>query len=482
MNARLILLLLPVLASCAVSRNYNPNHKFSPTELQADYRLMRNILEEKHPALYWYTPKEEMDEVFDRGWAAIADSMTELQFGWQVLAPVLSAIHCGHTSFAMSRNWNRFIEDRAIPSFPLYLKIWSDTMMVLGNLHRNDTTFRRGTFIDAINGIRAQELIETMFSYMSADGYSNQLNYMRLSASFPYFHRNIYGLYPDYFVNYSDTAGNPGVKLVSFFEPEKPKKSKESKRARLTTEERLQRVRSVQYFDSTAVMTINRFMQGRLNRFYRQAFRELKKRGIQHLIIDLRANGGGDMNKSVLLTRYIKDSTFRVSDTTYAISQTFSPYTRYISKAFWNNIGLLLVTKKKQDGNYHFGYWENHTFKPKKKHHFDGNVFVLTGGYTFSASSLFANAVKGQENVTLVGEETGGGWYGNSGILIPNVTLPNTRLRIRLPFFKLVQYNHVDVKGTGVLPDVEVPVQWRDVIKRRDTTMEKAKALISGKE
>ena len=37
-----------------------------------------------------------------------------------------------------------------------------------------------------------------------------------------------------------------------------------------------------------------------------------------------------------------------------------------------------------------------------------------------------------QDNVTVVGEETGGGAYGNSAWLIPEVTLPETKVRFRI--------------------------------------------------
>ena len=75
--------------SCAVSKkNYDPNKKFSRQELQTDFLLLRNILEKKHPALYWYTPKDSMNYYFDSLYNNIADSMTELQFGWLVLAPL----------------------------------------------------------------------------------------------------------------------------------------------------------------------------------------------------------------------------------------------------------------------------------------------------------------------------------------------------------------------------------------------------------
>jgi hypothetical protein len=73
-------LLVPLLVSCAASRNYNPNKKYSKQQLQQDYTLLREILESKHPSLYWYTSKDSMDFYFDAGYNSIRDSMTELQF------------------------------------------------------------------------------------------------------------------------------------------------------------------------------------------------------------------------------------------------------------------------------------------------------------------------------------------------------------------------------------------------------------------
>ena len=145
-------------------------------------------------------------------------------------------------------------------------------------------------------------------------------------------------------------------------------------------------------------------------------------------------------------------------------------------------MGLLFLSHKEDDGKYHFGFWERHTFTPKRRNHFDGDVYVLINGLTFSASSLFCNSVKGQKNITLVGEETGGGWYGNSGIMIPDIILPRTKLRVRLPFFRIVQYNHVAVKGTGVIPDIYIKPVYEDVVHDVDTKMKRVKEIISVKE
>ena len=476
-------ILLPLIFSCTVSKNYNPNKKYSREALQADYTLFRTILEKKHPSLYWYTSRDSMNFYFDNGYRSIADSMTELQFGWTVLAPVTKAIRCGHTGFAMSKDWNEFIKNKRIPSFPLYVKVWNDTLMVVANQNKQDTSIKRGDFIKSINGVPSADLIKIMLRYMVADGYAENVNYIRLSSSFPYFHRNVFGLYPKYFVQFTDSTGLEKSTLLSYYAPPKDttKKDRSLEKPRpgkVRAKRKLANTRSLTFDTGYALMTLNRFTRGRLGPFIRSSFRQMRKNNTQNLIIDIRANGGGDINKSVLLTRYLSEAPFKVADSVFSKSKNFKPFSPYISHSFFNNIGLTFLTRKRADDRYHFGFWERHVYAPKKKNHFKGKVFILINGLTFSASTLFCNAIEDQPNVLTVGEETGGGAYGNSGVLIPTMTLPNTRLRVRLPFFRLVQYRHVAEKGAGVAPELFIGPDWRDILEGVDTKLEAVKKMI----
>jgi hypothetical protein len=477
--------------SCAVSnKNYEPNKKFSKHELQQDYSLLRHILEEKHPALYWYTSKDSMNYYFDSLYNNIADSMTEFQFGWKILAPLTRQIHCGHTSFGMSKNWNRFIKEKRIPSFPLQVKIWDDTIVVTANLNRKDTVFKRGSLITSINGMRNHELIQRMLLYLPLDGYADNVNNLRLSSNFPYYHRNIFGIYKNYRVGYIDSSGRESAVLVPIYQPiadttkKKPKIEHVQKISRKKAKkERIENARSLEIDSSlhTAIIVLNTFSNGEglhLKTFLKRSFKTIKEQQVKNLILDLRSNGGGDVTMYVKLTRYLRNTKFKVADTSYAKAKNLAPYSRYIKQGFFNNVGLFFLTKKQRDGNFHFGYWERHNYYPTTENHFDGKVYVLINGPTFSASTLFCNAVKGQNNITLVGEETGGGWHGNSGIMIPDITLPITKLRMRLPLFKIVQYNHVAKDGRGVSPDIFIPPTVEGVRKNIDRKMEIVKAMI----
>ncbi|GAC1589434.1 MAG: hypothetical protein NVS3B19_09480 [Ginsengibacter sp.] len=495
MKASCALFFLSVIiffSSCSVTKNYNANKKYDPQTLRDDYTLLRNILEAKHPSLYWYTPKDSMEVYFDKGYKSITDSMTELQFGWGVIAPLLSNIHCGHTSFSMSKGWNHFIRNKRIPSFPLFLKTWSDSMVVIGNLDKKDSLFKKGTIITAVNDIRNKELLKYMYGFLSQDGYENNINNLRLSTGFPYYHRNIFGLYKNYSINYIDSKGNEKRKIIHYFDPtpDTSKKAKDSLKTiqknipekhqkHLTRKERLNNLRSltIKQQENTATISLSTFSKGGLKTFFNESFQKIHAANIKNLVIDIRGNGGGEISNYVALTRYIRNSKFRVSDTSFAKVRSLAPYTGHIRQGFITNIGLKLLTRKKE-GEYHFRYWERHLFTPKKINHFNGNVYVLTNGFTFSASALFCNALKGQQNVKIIGENTGGGWYGNSGIFIPEIILPNTKLRVRLPLFRIVQYNHPPIKGTGILPDIRVDPTVKSIIENKDLKLEKVKELI----
>ncbi len=484
--------LLLILVSCAVSnKNYNPGKKYTRLQLQQDYSLLRNILEKKHPALYWYTSKDSMNFYFDSLYNVIADSMTELQFGWQVLAPLTQKIHCGHTSFSMSTHWDKYIKDKVIPSFPLYVRVWGDTMVVIGNLNKKDSIIKRGTLITSINGIRNIELFQKLFQYMPLDGYSTNVNYLRLSSSFPYYHRNIFGIYKNYRVGYIDSLGVEKTTLLPMFSPMADSFAKKirtdsiiKKKHKPTKKQRKEVFRSmvIDSTNNTAILTLNTFTNGEgnhLRRFIKHSFKTIKQRQIKNLIVDLRKNGGGDVNMSVLLTKYLRNTSFSFADTAYAVTKSLSPYSKYFKPGFVDNISLRFITRQKKDGFYHFGYLERHKFYPKTKNHFEGKIYVLTSGFTFSASSIFCNAVKGQKNVLIAGEETGGGWYGNSGLLIPDIILPVTKLKVRLPLFKIVQFKHVQLKGGGVMPDILIPPTLASVKENVDKKMELVKHLIS---
>src|SRR5688500_382018 len=66
--------------SCTTSRPSVVTKKYPAKKLKEDYKIFQGALEESHPGLYWFTPKNEIDKEFAEAYASIKDSMTERQF------------------------------------------------------------------------------------------------------------------------------------------------------------------------------------------------------------------------------------------------------------------------------------------------------------------------------------------------------------------------------------------------------------------
>lgn len=436
--------------------------------IRADYILFRHILETTHPSIYWYTTKDSMDYYFNQVYNSLNDSMTEIQFRDQ-LSYAISKLDCGHTSVKSSKAFNKYVDTASSLAFPFALKFWADTMVITANLRRNDPILQRGTIVNSINGYTARALTDTLFNYITTDGHSINGKYQSLSTGFAFanLYKNVIGLRDSFDIRYIDSMGNESqawVKPYDFKADTLDKKSLNHGTPAKGKNPDKKKEKAFFFYSSanlqldtvmkTGFMTVATFdRSNHLKKFFRRSFKEIHKQKIKNLIIDVRSNGGGDAGLSTMLTKYIIDHKFKIADSLYTIKPP-SEYKKYIAKSFLNGILISLVTKKEKDGKYHFRYFEKHYNSPKKNNHYNGQVFILIGGNSFSATTLFAGDLKGQKNVTLVGEETGGGYYGNTAWIIPNVTLPNTGLRFRLPRFRMVVNKDRIKDGRGIIPDV----------------------------
>jgi hypothetical protein len=482
-----VLYLIILITGCSTARHsFSPGKYIPKHQLQQDFNVFRNVLEEGHPSLYWYTPKDSMDAVFDLAYNRLPDSMTEPGFR-TLLSYVTSRINCGHTSVRYSKKYSKFLDTARRKQFPLSIKFWEDTAVIYANLNRGDTVLTRGTLIKSINGYPISFYKDSLFRFLSMDGNGITHKYQTLSNQgvFGGWYRNVFGLNDRFAIGYQSVNGTTGTLEVPVYDPAKrghdskpPGTKKPGRRERKKYAIRSSRNVIFDASSSTAVLTLNTFSRGNnLTGFIKKTFRRLDQMNIQHLVIDVRSNGGGNVGIANLLTRLIIDHRFKMADSLYAINKR-SRYGKFIQNYGWNKLSMSLITRKRSDGKYHFGYFERHYFFPKKRNHYDGTVYIVTGGNSFSATTLFANALKGQKNVLLVGEETGGAAYGNTAWMIPEVTLPNSKIRFRLPKFRMVVDKDITKTGRGVQPDVKAGPNIESIRKGIDPKLEKVKQMI----
>ena len=477
-----------LLNSCVVSKLPQEiiAQKYAAVDLQQDVIILKQILEANHPGLYTYTPKNSMDLYFNSTLQSITDSLNEFQFK-NKLAWLVSHIRCGHTSVSHSKAYQNAVQKVKQPQFPLLIKAWNDSLVVINNLRKSDRIFKRGTIITSINGINNRQLLDSMFSFINTDGYNNNFKDQISSFNFPAFYKIAFGLTDTFNIGYIDSSGKNVTAVVPLFNPIVDTTAHADLLSPNLTHKQLRQLKkladrklSIDSATSTAYMQLNTFSGSGFRSFFKHSFKQLKNVGIQNLIVDLRLNGGGNISNSTLFTKYISNHSFTIADSIEAKNKSLR-YSHFIHPSFIYWLSMQFFARKKEDGAYHFNYYEKHQYKPKSTNHFDGNVYFIQGGYTYSASCLLLSVVKGQHNVTLVGEETGGGGYSINAVHLPIIKLPNTGLQVELPLYRMILHNTGSEKGRGIMPDINIQPTAAAIQNGVDIKLNKVKGLIQSK-
>jgi hypothetical protein len=462
--------------------------KIAPALLIKDLHTLQKVIVQNHPSMYWYTPKDSMDYFFSAALASVKDSMSVWEFR-TVVASYLANIKCGHTSVLFSPKLTKLYAAYKYPQFPLQLKVWKDSAVVIGNVYTKDSILKRGTIVTAINQLPIKPIMDSLYSIISTDGNSINFKSQVLTNNFSGWYKARFGNADSlYQISYIDSAGNDRTTSIAAYVPPKPKKDSLSKSTAVNSKTKTPKPAPIKKWTllvdstaNTAFMNLSSFSGKGFRRFIRRSFRTIHSRGVKNLVIDLRSNGGGEIKNSTLLTRYISDHSFKIADSVVAKNRGIRkiPISSYLDIMGYT-LAKVMISKKASGGGFHINRYEKHYHAPITKNHFDGSVYILQGGYTFSASTLFTSPLIKQKNVTIVGEETGGGYYGNSAILIPSIKLPHSKLLFRLPLYRMVM-DKTRPKGGGVIPDVLVEPSSYAIKLGIDNKLEAVKKMIQQK-
>ncbi len=465
-----------------------------PPQLQSDFTLLRNALEEAHPALHRFTTKRELDAEFARAEAKLTQPMTVLQFR-HLLAPVLSAIKDGHTGF---RNYQGDEISTLIASakqFPLALAFESTRGFVLLNEGADDRV-KPGMEVLAINGRSLAEILRQILPNLTADGDVQTWKMYQLGIARGLFQIDQLG--SPYRTGFSESyrlyIGNPGSFKTTLRDP-RTRKTVVVDLAGVTVAEaavnaetnlvhrdvfnglgtlradNLHQRQSIRYLDGedTALLIPqwNRNSPG----FFKETFAELKSKGTKNLIIDVRGNTGGFDQIPVLLFSYLTSTEFHAIEgnrmNTYQPS--FKQYTSLgdidpvTDTYFGSAVGIW-----KPDPNGGWLMTEQYPsigVQKPSENHFDGPVYVLIDGGGFSATPAFTVLADYYKRATFVGEETGGVGSGGAGSDV-GPTLPESHLHVGFPMESYFLDVDKGIRRRGTLPKSRSQADHRRSRKR----------------
>lgn len=439
-----LILAIQIIASHGQSQT-DYAKKIAPELLKQDFKVLRDSLQSLHAGLYRYKSPAEMNAAFDRCYAHLGRPMTETGF-FAIVSSLVSSIEDGHTECFLPQDMIKAIIG-GVKIFPIQPKYIGDKAYVPCDTKE----FAAGTEIVKIDDKPVGKIKKQLFKLLSSDGSIETEKYVKINDGhdpFSYLYYVVYGEKADFKITYKTSSGELAEKRLpaDYF----PKM--ECAPARTTVNQYL----TLEYKPgSIAVMTLRTFANEYLEKtkenfehFLAASFKELKDKKISKLIIDLRENGGGEDTNGLLLYRYLTGKPFRYYSSLNSTKHVITDHP---------NLGV----------------------QQPEENNFAGKVEFLIGGKSFSGAAEFSSIARTNSRGIFIGEETAGGYYGNTSGSKFALVLPNTRIRVNIPLTKYVMAVKKAVyKDRGIIPDYTVVPTINDYLQHRDVQMNYALRLI----
>ncbi|WP_298424306.1 S41 family peptidase [uncultured Kordia sp.] len=413
------------------NRNKNKFYKIYPKQQYLDdLDELANTVTTENPHPYKFMSKEDFWRIVKDKKASITNNTTYSEFIWSC-SEIVANINCGHSSL-----WYFNQEREMLPSalrFPLEARLINNKFYVSDPLINN---VQVGSEILTINGKSIHEIKEDIFRHISSQGKIETTKKIFLNS---YFTAYIpYALhFPKSYTITIKGKGTP-IKLAQLtrYTPKPryfPTNLCESKELCLDFVN-----------DNTAVLTIiNSAYYGSsfsiFKEFIGNSFQEINSKKIEHLIIDMRSNGGGPSNTGIHLLRHLTKEAF--------------------------------IYKKVAEGSD----IAQKSFKPFESN-FKGKLYFLIDGESASTSGHVLSIVKDLKLGTIIGEEMGGNHFCTGGQ--KRFKLTNTDVFYSVGRFTNISAVNTNFDDRGVMPDYVVTQSIQDYTNDVDTVMEYTMQLI----
>jgi hypothetical protein len=408
---------------------------FSVEDLRRDLLQLRRILEEEHACPFEYTSKAEFDVLFEERHRLIDRPMRYEEF-FRIAAPLAAKVGCLHTALWMP---GKFFELGKDDMFPLRVRLIEGRLVVAGG-YGGPPEVPAGSVLHDINGLAADKVFDALRAITSADALNPYFIDTQVEKRFSMFYASVFGFPESYMVSYvppggktpktaalkpTDLATVRKVVFANFDHPPLTLELREDIRTAVMT------VRTFVYYDR--VDDFREFMD--------KGFREIKDKGIENLVLDLRGNDGGDPFCAVILYAYLEKE---------PAPYFAEPYGRYAPLA---------------------------DPVPLPENHFTGNLYTLLDGRCGSTNGHFCALLKYHGLGEFVGTPSGSTYICNAG-KNSEVRLDKTQIILTLGRSSFAAAVEGMDKSKAILPDHPVRETYRDFLDGRDVYLETALELI----
>lgn len=468
-----------IVLSCYISfplsyaQHFGDFPKIKKEKLLNDLEILYQGLDKFHSGMYWYTPKDSVDIAFQAVRNQITDDLNVLEFH-KLIAPLVALSREDHTDISLPKSIKGKLttEARYIPL----------TFVFLGRelyCLKNGSDFQdfplEGKRIEYINGETPIAIVDKIGNLFASDGFIKTVKYSdlrRFSFSRHYFY--YYGLVDQVEIKFKE------IKTPLIIKPLAIGKINKNLRARYKKSGKEKDLLEYKILsDSMAYLGIHSFSnpdikeeskEKNFKTFLKQRFKSIQDNKIKTLIIDVRENTGGTEGNAGLLYSYLGDNYQKYKKVRVKTQKAIldNGVDKPITLKTFGFLERVFTNRKKEDGSLERKEGIGRglmAFKKEPADQFSGKIYVIISPITYSGGSEFSNMVYTNDLATFIGEETGGGYLGNTSGYSKKLELPNSKIVIYIPALQFVM--NVEPKlplGSGVIPHYEVIPTFEEYI------------------
>lgn len=388
--------------------------------------------------------------------------------------------------------------------FPLPLKILANRVLV----NSEDAAIPFGSVLHSINGVP----MDTLFKSFTRK-YEDTFIQKRLESTFSFIYLLKKGSPALFHIEYTQPSTH-GKRAVTELEGLDLEAYRERFQQKIypVNKDQLTQLTHAHYFpkDHTFYLQLNsfswdmdapksflNFFRGDSQKFdqlFKALFKEISSLEVENLILDLRFNGGGNVMVPGILFKYLAKEAFHES--VWAEVPDFDiPEAELISeigskrvkdpKKVGKYLQRLSKRFQREDSTFIWPVIENEVTHPHP-FAFKGNVYVLVGGRSASASAYFAALFKANQRGTIVGEVMGGDYQSLTAGEIFTYQLPHTKIELETPIM-VVNFSEElsqKIEGNRIQPDVRVPSDdaFQYFLSKKDIEVAHIMKQVTGRE
>jgi len=411
-------------ASCA---SHSPiildGGSYTVKEVSEDLETFVEFIKTTHPDITYTANLANIDAMADHIEQSFHDGMSTRE-AWSAMARMNPVFKDAHVGLRRPLAKIAEYESNGGKLFPVTVIIDNSGTIRLAESELESIGIKHGDELLSINGIKADAILETLAPRMR--GNSAALGRLIMERYFAQYFWTIYGGYDQYVVRVRSGEHVRTITLPSNISASRGEKTPFAFK-KLTN--------NIAYID---VSTFDISEKDRFQSFLANAFAQISANGIDTLLIDLRKNGGGAHDVSDMLMIYLT-------------SKPYSSISRVKARITPENINRIPGAKLGAVVELPF----EQIIKPPKTlpNRFEGNVYTLIGGLTYSQAIAFSSTLQDYKIATIIGEETEG--PANQTGQVQSLKLPNTGFEVLAPIYIFTRKSG-DVSNRGVIPDVTI--------------------------